>query len=234
MSIPSKILKIHDFLIANPLEQFTIIDVRSPAEFDEDHVPGAVNQPVLNNEERAFIGTMHKQVSSFKAREAGARIISKNISSILENISPLSENKKPFIIYCWRGGMRSKSLFTVMDMIGYKTYILEGGYKSYRRTVHQTLDSECTVVAQDKSMNIFSQIQEFLSIHGYTGSGKTELLQLLCSDYPVIDLEKAAVHRGSLLGSFKNTPQPSQKRFETNLFFQIFHQRNAGRMLVEG
>jgi len=225
MSIPSKILNINDFKSTEDFKNYIIIDVRSPAEYEEDHIPESINQPVLNDDERAEVGTVYKQISPFKAREMGAGIISRNISGIISHISELALLRKPFLIYCWRGGMRSKSLFTVMEMIGYKSFLLEGGYKAYRKTVHKFLEEG----AVQHSKNFLEG--QFLSIHGYTGSGKTDLLYMLNDQYSIIDLEKAAVHRGSFLGSYKNRRQPAQKQFETDLFFQIRNQKSNNYVL---
>lgn len=229
MSPYNKIIKIEDLLGFKDLSEYTIIDVRSPSEFLEDHIPDAVTKPVLNDNERAEVGTIYSQESSFKAKEVGARIISKNISEMLETLSELAKDKKPFLVYCWRGGLRSRSLFTILDLIGYKTFILEGGYKSYRKKVHSILNDEFPILIGDKII-----AKQLFSIHGYTGSGKTELLKLLKNgNDPVLDLEKAAEHRGSFLGSFRNQKQPSQKMFESTLL-ETFVKNPSEWYAIEG
>ncbi len=204
--------------VAHALPEYRIIDVRSPGEFAEDRLPGAVNLPVLDDAERAEVGTLYKK-SPFEARELGARLISANISRILVAIASLhSTEKRRFLIYCWRGGMRSRSLFTVMHLIGYQARLLAGGYQTYRRAVQSAL-YEVPIAARA------------IVIHGYTGSGKTAaLLRLKADRFPVLDLEGAANHRGSLLGRMPGG-QPTQKDFESTIFQEI---PGTGDFIVEG
>ncbi len=189
-----------------------IIDVRSPAEFAEDHIPGAVNFPVLSNEERALVGTIYTQRSPFEARKIGAALVSKNIGRHLE--THFLEKPKEFhpLIYCWRGGQRSHSFATVLSQIGWQTTLLSGGYKTYRQYVRQAL-------AQ------FGATLSLRVLCGYTGSAKTKLLQALQAEqFQVLDLEALAAHRGSLLGQmWQTTPQqqPAQKWFESQLVAQL-------------
>ncbi len=183
----------------------TIIDVRSPAEFAEDHIPGAINLPVLDNEERARIGTLYKQVSPFEAKKQGAALVARNIARHIEE-SCLDKPKdwKP-LIYCWRGGNRSGSMTLIMNRIGWAARQLEGGYKAYRQQVLQDLET-CPATL------------DFRVICGLTGSGKSRLLAALQSaGAQVLDLEGLAVHKGSVLGHVPGTPQPSQKYFESLL-----------------
>jgi len=200
------------------LHKYRIIDVRSPGEFAEDCLPGAVNLPVLDNEERAAVGTLYKN-DQFAARDLGARLISANISKLLESVAQLQQaERRPFLVYCWRGGMRSRALFTVMHLIGYRTELLAGGYQAYRRTVQEALYQSAV---QSRPV----------VVHGYTGSGKTRaLLALRESGSPVLDLEGCANHRGSLLGKLPGG-QPTQKEFESRIFAALPAQ---GRFLVEG
>lgn len=204
--------------IAGALSQYRIIDVRSPGEFAEDRIPGAVNLPVLDDAERSEVGTLYKK-SQFEARELGARYISANISRHLLAIGDLQRSARmPFLIYCWRGGMRSRSLFTVMHMIGYQARLLSGGYQSYRRTVQ--------VALYESPINARAIV-----VHGYTGSGKTAALRRLREEgISVVDLEGAANHRGSLLGNLPGG-QPAQKAFESSIFNDL---PRAGEFLVEG
>jgi len=183
-----------------------IIDVRSPAEFAEDHIPGAINCPVLDDAERIRVGTLYKQVSPFEAKKIGAALVSANIAHHLQ-ASFLDRPKtwKP-LIYCWRGGDRSGSMTTIFRAIGWQAGQLDGGYKAWRRHVIDHLES---LPAQ------FT----FRVISGATGSGKTRILQALGErGEQVLDLETLACHKGSVLGVLPDHPQPSQKAFETGLF----------------
>mgnify|MGYP000364241978 FL=1 len=199
------ILKLDQFLAE--LDRFDlVIDVRSPAEFALDHIPGAVNYPVLNNEERAQIGTLYKQVSPFAAKKLGAALVSRNIANHLEShFLDFPREWRP-LIYCWRGGERSGAFTHILNRIGWKAMQLEGGYQGFRRTVIDGLE---------RSANQFS----FQVICGMTGSGKTRVLQEIGAlGAQILDLEGLAVHRGSVLGNEPNIDQPSQKGFETSLW----------------
>jgi tRNA 2-selenouridine synthase len=180
-----------------------IIDVRSPAEFAEDHIPGAINCPVLNNEERARVGMLYKQVSPFEAKKLGAALVAKNIALQLEhNFLAKPKNWKP-LIYCWRGGTRSGAMTHIFRQIGWQAQQLDGGYKTYRRHVLAELDE-------------LPQKFQFNVVCGATGSGKSRLLQALeAQGAQVLDLEALAAHRGSVLGNVPGTPQPSQKMFDS-------------------
>lgn len=207
----SKYIQIQEFFHEIHTKPLRILDVRSPSEFQEDHIPGSENFPVLNDEERGRVGTLYKK-NHFAAKQLGAKLISKNISHILDSIEYSEKDyqnhnlRKPntkFLIYCWRGGMRSNSLFTVMDLIGYDTHVLNGGYKEYRRWVHSFLESV--------------SIPKIILVNGLSGSGKTEILnRLQRENFPVINLEEYANHSGSVFGNKKEN-QPSQKLFETLL-----------------
>ena len=199
------ILKLDQFL--KELDRFDlVIDVRSPAEFALDHIPGAVNYPVLNNEERAQIGTLYKQVSPFAAKKLGAALVSRNIANHLENYFLDFPREWRPLIYCWRGGERSGAFTHILNRIGWKAMQLEGGYQGFRRTVIDGLE---------QSANQFS----FQVICGMTGSGKTRVLQEISKlGAQILDLESLAVHRGSVLGNEPNIEQPSQKGFETALW----------------
>ena len=181
-----------------------VIDVRSPAEFAEDHVPGAISCPVLSDEERAVVGTLHAQASAFEAKKLGAALISRNIAGIVERFRDRPREFAP-LVYCWRGGQRSRSLAHVMNEIGWRAVQLEGGYRAYRRHVVAALE---TVPAR------FA----YRVICGLTGSGKSRLIAALAMEgAQVLDLEGLAKHRGSLLGDLPGDPQPSQKLFESLL-----------------
>jgi len=179
-----------------------IVDVRSPSEFAEDHLPGAVNLPVLSDAERAEVGTRYAQ-DAFAARKLGAALVANNIAGHLrEHFAGLGRDYRP-LVYCWRGGQRSESLATVLAAIGWPVAVLTGGYKTYRHAVQAQL---LTLPHQFK----------FQVLCGPTGSGKTRLLKALAAvGAQVLDLEGLANHRGSLLGS--QGQQPSQKWFESQL-----------------
>ena len=182
-----------------------IIDVRSPAEFADDHLPGAVNLPVLSNDQRAEIGTIYKQISPFAAKRAGAALVAGNIarhiSSALKNTD---RNFRP-LVYCWRGGQRSGAMARILSEIGWKTDLVDGGYKRYRKQVLDGLDN-------------LPQRLNLVVLRGRTGLAKTHILQAaLAKGAQVIDLEALANHRGSLLGPEPDGEQPPQRLFESHL-----------------
>ncbi len=187
----------------------TIIDVRSPAEFADDHIPGAISCPVLDDAQRAEIGTLYKQVSPFVAKKLGAAYISANIASHLrERFLDRDKGWRPLIV-CWRGGMRSGAMTTVFRSIGWDACQLDGGYKTFRSHV---LDSLETLPGRFR----------FQLINGPTGSAKTRILQAVAArGGQVLDLEELACHKGSVLGRLPGQPQPSQKWFETCIWHQL-------------
>ena len=181
------------------------IDVRSPSEYAIDHLPGARSHPVLDDVERARIGTMHAQDCAFAARRAGAPIVAHNIAAMLEG--PFAEKPRDWapLVYCWRGGQRSRSLTHILNEIGWRAVQLEGGYRAYRRNIVALLET-------------LPERFRFEVICGLTGSGKSRLLAALAAEgAQVLDLEGLARHRGSLLGDLPGDPQPSQKSFESEV-----------------
>jgi len=179
------------------------IDVRSPSEFAEDHLPGAVNWPVLDDAQRAEIGTLHAQVSAFAAKQRGAAIVARNIADILDAHCQGRPRDWAPLVYCWRGGKRSGSLAHILKEIGWRAVQLDGGYRTYRRHV-------VTALAE------LPQRFRFVVICGLTGSGKSRLLGALANlGEQVLDLEGLARHRGSLLGDLPGDPQPTQKAFDS-------------------
>ena len=183
----------------------TIIDVRSPAEFADDHIPGAVNLPVLDDQQRAKISTIYKQIDPFTAKRAGAALVAQNIAAHLQTaLRDKARDWRP-LVYCWRGGQRSAAMAQIFSNIGWHSSVIDGGYKSYRRHVLDCLD----------------QLPEQLSlmiVSGQTGTAKTHILRAASEKgAPIIDLEKLACHRGSLLGSEPGELQPSQRYFESQL-----------------
>ena len=181
-----------------------IIDVRSPAEFAEDHVPGAISLPVLSDAERAKVGTVYKQESPFKARKIGAALVARNAADHIAG--PLADRDggwKP-LVYCWRGGQRSGSFASILSQIGWRAEVIDGGYRTYRRIVVALLHD--TPLPHTITL-----------LDGNTGTAKTELLSLLAQrGVQVVDLEALAAHRGSVFGAV-STPQPAQKAFESAL-----------------
>lgn len=182
-----------------------IIDVRSPSEFADDHIEGAVNLPSLSDEEREIVGTLYKQTSAFEARKTGAAMMSRNIAYHLDTL--LKDRPAGFrpLIHCWRGGQRSRAFALVLSEVGWTTHLLQGGYKAYRRDILDRLN--------DIPPQLTLQI-----IAGRTGSGKTALLRHLREQgAQTLDLEDIAAHRGSLLGQIPGRPQPGQRLFESRL-----------------
>lgn len=208
---------------ASALRAFdAILDTRSPAEFAEDHVPGAVSCPVLDDEERARVGTIYKQVSPFEAKKAGAALVAKNIAHHIENL--FKEKTKTWrpLVYCWRGGKRSGAMAHVLREIGWEARTLEGGYKAYRRYVVESLAALPLKFT-------------FKVIHGVTGSGKSRVLRALqAAGAQVLDLEDLAAHRGSVLGNLPDRPQPSQKMFESMLLNSLLSFDASREIHVEG
>jgi tRNA 2-selenouridine synthase len=183
-----------------------IIDARSPSEYAEDHLPGAVNCPVLDDAERALVGTAYKERGSFEAKRLGAPLVAANIARIVSGrFADRPRSWRP-LVYCWRGGSRSGSLTHVLRQVGWDAVQLDGGYKAFRRQVAADLE---TLPAR------FT----FRVVCGATGSGKSRLLEALATTpAQVLDLEALAAHRGSVLGEIPGAPQPSQKAFETALW----------------
>ena len=190
-------------LIARLAEFDAIIDARSEGEFAEDHLPGAVNWPTLNDSQRIYIGATYKQVNAFEAKKRGAAIAARNIAQHIEReVLDKPKDWKP-LTYCWRGGKRSGSLSLVLDQIGFKVTLVEGGYKAFRAAVVQDIPRRVAPL-------------QWRVICGTTGSGKTRLLAALAdAGAQVLDLEALAQHRSSVLGGIPGRPQPTQKHFDT-------------------
>ena len=186
-----------------------IIDARSEAEYAEDRLPGAVNWPSLDNEERALVGTIYKQVSPFEARKRGAALVTANIARHIEREVVDKPREWRPLVYCWRGGKRSGVLADLLDQIGFKVTLIEGGYRAFRRQVLNELPA-------------LAQRLQYRVVCGLTGSGKTRLLQALqARGAQVLDLEGLAQHRGSVLGVLPGQPQPSQKQFDMRIWERL-------------
>lgn len=186
------------------LDVDTIIDVRAPSEFAEDHLPGAINMPVLNDAERAEVGTIYTQDSPFNARKIGGALVAQNTARHLRTKLADRDGSWQPLVYCWRGGQRSGAFSTILDQVGWRVRILKGGYQSYRRQIVRML--------YDTPLP-----HRIVVIEGGTGTAKTALLHHLAeAGAQMIDLEGLAAHRGSLFGGI-STEQPAQKMFESNL-----------------
>ncbi len=202
------------------LEFDDIIDVRAPAEYAEDHIPGAINLPVLDDAQRAAVGTIYKQDSPFRARKVGAALVAMNAARHLQG--PLADKPGGWrpLVYCWRGGQRSGSFASILSQIGWRVELVAGGYKAYRSLVVEALHNQP-----------FSG--RLVVLDGNTGSAKTEVLGRLADrGLQVLDLEGLAHHRGSLFGSMAGG-QPSQKAFESGLASALTRMDPAQVLVIE-
>src|SRR6185369_2161833 len=188
------------------LDSHCIIDVRTPLEFAEDHLPGAINVPLLTNEERVEIGTLYKQQGAHIARIRGLELTAGRFPATVHEIAAVA-NGRPILVYCWRGGLRSKTVASILDLTGYPVQQLVGGYKAFRNQVSSRFDN-------------FIPNGPLVVLHGMTGIGKTTLLGVLAErGEAIVDLEGIACHRGSAFGSLGLSQEHlTQKRFETHLW----------------
>lgn len=201
------------------LERAVFIDLRSPKEYQEAHIPNAVNIPLFDNEERAIIGTIYKRTSPDLAVEKGLTLFAPKLPGIFSRIREISR-ENTVILYCWRGGMRSKSLSQLLNTLGIKSYRLENGFKSYRHHVIKYFE------------NKFSK--NVIVLHGLTGVGKTELLNnLKKKGLPAVDLEGLANNRGSVFGQVGLGKSPSQKQFEGLLYYECIKYAHYPNIMVE-
>ncbi len=186
------------------LDEFsTIVDARTPSEYAEDHLPSALNWPTLDDEERRVVGTEYKQINAFEAKKRGAAIAARNISAHIEREVMDKPRDWAPLVYCWRGGKRSGSLGLILDQIGFRVSLVEGGYKAFRTALLADLPRQASRLA-------------FRVVCGTTGSGKTRLLHALAQEgAQVLDLEGLARHRSSVLGLLPGQAQPTQKGFDT-------------------
>lgn len=198
-------------------KKYPVLDVRSPGEFQHGHIPGAYNLPLFSDEERKIVGTAYKQESREKAIKIGLGYFGKKMVHMIEEVETLIVhhtpadhiNSKPgLLVHCWRGGMRSAGVAWLLDLYGFTVYTLTAGYKAYRNWVLKQF-------LKDYKINVLG---------GYTGSGKTHLLQQLANQGEVIiDLEKLANHKGSAFGNLERLLQPSQEMFENELATALFN-----------
>ncbi|MGJ7921521.1 tRNA 2-selenouridine(34) synthase MnmH [Neobacillus sp. LXY-4] len=198
------------------------VDVRSPEEFSEGTIPGAINIPLFNDVQRKEVGTIYKQVGQEQAKWRAMELVSPSLPSMLAKIKDLAADGSDPVLFCWRGGMRSKSVATFLEFSGYPVYRIEGGYKAYRQNILEKLPS----MVPDK----------MVVLHGMTGVGKTEILaQLSEKGYPVLDLEGLAAHKGSIFGSINPShfDGNNQKTFDGLLYSRLSELNNASYLIVE-
>jgi len=184
----------------------TVIDARSEGEFGEDHLPSAVNWPSLNNAERQLVGTQYKQINAFEAKKQGAALVARNVAMHIEREVLDKPKEWQPLVYCWRGGKRSGSLALILDQIGFKVTLIEGGYKAFRAALVADLPQQAARL-------------HYKVVCGTTGSGKTRFLQALAEQgAQVLDLEALANHRSSVLGLIPGQTQPTQKAYDTRIW----------------
>lgn len=211
-------ITVNELLKLKKKNEVTLVDVRSPSEYKEATIPGSINIPFFNDEERAEIGTIYKQVSPEAAKERGLENVSAKLPSFVKEFSGY-EGKK--VVFCWRGGMRSKTSATVLSLMGIKVFRLSGGYRAYRNWVVEIL-------------NTLEIKPEAYVLNGYTGSGKTKILrQLQKEGYPVLDLEGMANHRGSIFGQI-GLHANNQKSFDSQFIQTLMPLQESPFILFEG
>jgi tRNA 2-selenouridine synthase len=212
--MPITKLEIADFLQLPP--NVPVLDVRSPGEYNHAHIPGAHAFPLFTDEERKIVGTAYKQESREKAIKIGLEYFGKKMVSMVEVaerlVSGNTDTPREVAVHCWRGGMRSSAVAWLLDLYGFKVYVLTGGYKNYRRWVLKEFENDYNLCI----------------LGGYTGSNKTGILKELAKTKPVIDLEALAAHKGSAFGNLDFVTQPSQEHFENLLMAGLHRFKNAG------
>ena len=203
------------------METHLLVDVRTPLEFAEDHIPGAINVPLLSDEERVEIGILHKEVGPHAARRRGLELTAHRFPEMVRVIADAACDR-PILCYCWRGGLRSRTVTAILELAGYRAVQLTGGYKSFRARVSDYF-------------NPFTPKSPLVVLHGMTGIGKTTLLQRLEErGNSIVDLEGLACHRGSAFGQLGLDQSLTQKRFET-LLWDAFRKAPAGPpVIIEG
>lgn len=211
-------LTIDELLAVQAKGPHTFIDVRSPKEFNEATIPGSINIPVFNDEERAEIGTLYKQVGQEVAKDRGLEIFSQKLPDFIRAFKQIDT---PMTVFCWRGGMRSKTAATVLDLMGIHTTRLAGGVRTFRQWVVHELEQE-------------DFPPTFIVLNGYTGSGKTALLKMLADKgFPILDFEQLAGHRGSIFGQIGLEPS-NQKKFDSLLVHELARLRQEPYVFIEG
>lgn len=209
-------MSIHKLSIEEFLEiqaKFLVLDVRSPAEYAHAHIPDAISFPIFSNDERKIIGTAYKQESREKAIKLGLDFFGRNMVRMVEDAEKILNDKKntsrEVVVHCWRGGMRSAAVAWLLDLYGFKVYLISGGYKKFRGWV----------------LNQFEKEYRLCIVGGYTGGDKTGIIhELQKKQLAVIDLEGLASHKGSAFGGLGMPSQPSQEHFENMLGFELYQQ----------
>jgi len=225
----AEVIQIEQFLTLSA--KFQVIDVRAPSEYEQGHIPGALNIPLFSDEERKVVGTAYKQINKEAAMYKGLDFAGKKLVDLAKEGKKKAGREKTLLVHCWRGGMRSKSMVWLFETMDITCYLLEGGYKAYRSLIH----------AQ------FEQAYKILVLGGRTGSGKTDILfHLEKRGEQIIDLEGLAHHKGSAFGALGEHPQPSTEQFENDLYLALSRldhkrliwiedeSRNVGRCVVPG
>lgn len=209
---------IEELLVKRDRQEIVLVDVRSPSEFANGTIPGSLNIPLFDDEERARVGTAYKQESVQAAKDLGLEIFSAKLPAFIKTFEQIDGRKA---VFCWRGGMRSKTAATVLDLMGIKAYRLSGGFRTYRKWVVEVLEN-------------FEMRPQAVVLLGHTGTGKTDVLRALLSEgYPVLDLEGMAGHRGSIFGQVGLSVN-NQKTFESLLVTDLLKLQDSPYVLVEG
>lgn len=211
-------ITLRDLMELHAKEPHTMVDVRSPKEFAEASIPGALNIPVFNDEERAEVGTIYKQVGQAEAKKRGLALFAEKLPAFIAEFEKIETS---MTVFCWRGGMRSKTAATVLDLMGIHAHRLTGGIRTYRQWVVEELTE-------------FNYPPELIVLNGYTGSGKTVILhKLAAAGQPIIDLESLAGHRGSIFGQI-GLVGSNQKKFESLLLHDLKSTLNEQAVFIEG
>lgn len=193
------------------LKEYLFIDLRTINEYKESHIPGAINIPILNNEDRHEVGKIYKQIGKNQAISEAILRVEPRLYKLIDKIKRLSKENR-ILLYCQRGGMRSSTIYSILNKVSNNIFILENGYKAYRNYILKDIKNKISE-------------KDFFVLQGYTGSGKTLLLkEIEKNGYDIIDLENLANHHGSVFGSIPEINiQPSQKQFQNNLYKELFY-----------